>query len=172
MALYYVTGTPGVGKSTVQHELVRLEHLAYDLDDSRFGGPFNKESNLPVLMPPINERTPEWFEAHEWRVSRNAVEELKLSAQSKKVYLCGTATTEGNIIDLFDKVLYLNVDEPTLRKRIANRNGNDFGKTNHELERILVRYYDSQAELGSKNYVIIDANNTLADMIKKILAAS
>jgi dephospho-CoA kinase len=170
MALIYVTGTPGSGKSTIQHELTRLGYIAYDLDDARFGGPFNKASNTHVAMPPIEERTPEWFDAHEWRVYREAVLELQKEMTDKVVYLCGTATTEDAIIDIFDKVIYLNVVEDTLRQRIANRLENDFGKTPHELERILARYREAQASLSSKNYEIIDANSTLNDTIEKILA--
>ena len=170
MALYYVTGTPGVGKSTIQSELSKRRYEAYDLDAPEFGGPFNKATNLPAVMPPINERTAEWFEAHEWRVSRTAVEKLKHNAQSKKVYLCGTATTESNIIDLFDAVIYLDVNEKTLKDRIANREGNDFGKTTHELERIMVRYHEAQSTLSDKNYVLIDANGTLEDTLAQILS--
>lgn len=170
MALYYVTGVPGAGKSTIQHELSRRGYTAFDLDDRRFGGPCNKETGEAATMPPIDQRTPEWFDAHEWRISRSAIETLRQDSINKVVYLCGIATTDNLVWDLFDKIIYLKIDESTLRGRIATRDDNDFGKTEHELERILVRYHEAEATIEGRGAIAIDANGSLDDVITKIIA--
>jgi dephospho-CoA kinase len=168
MALFYVTGTPGTGKSTIQKALTRMGYEAHDLDESRFGGPYNKATDRLAIMPPVDERTPQWFDAHEWRVSRSAVEALKENSKDKTVFICGTATTENLIWDLFDKIFYLNINEATLRSRIANRQDNDFGKTEHELERILERYHEAQKKLKDLNVIEIDANGSVDSVTSAI----
>lgn len=169
MSLIYVTGVPGTGKSTIQKELERRGYEAYDIDQSRFGGPTNLVTGEPVPMPPIEERGAEWFARHEWRVSRTAIEELKEQSEGRLVYLCGTATTEHLVWDLFDKVLYLQIDETTLRSRLAGRGGNDFGKTEHELLLILERYREAQAGLKDLDAIMIDATGELDTVVSSIL---
>ncbi len=169
MSLYYITGPPGVGKSTIQKELRSRDYEAYDIDEPRFGGPVNLKTGESTTVPPIEQRSEAWFAEHEWRVSRPAIEKLKLQAKNKQVYLCGTATTDGLVWDLFDKVFYLNVDEMTLRKRIASRVDNDFGKTEHELALILERYRQAQRKLDSFHATVIDANTTLDETVALIV---
>jgi thymidylate kinase len=170
MSLIYITGVPGTGKSTVQKELVRQGFEAYDIDQARFGGPTNLVTGEPVPMPSIESRSAEWFKRHEWRVSRYAVEELKQDAAGRVVYLCGTATTDHLIWDLFDRVLFLEVDEETLRERLAGREDNDFGKTDDELRMILERYRDTQERVKKLGVITIDATGDLTattDQIKQ-----
>lgn len=168
MALIYITGIPGVGKSTIQHELVRRGYEAFDIDQPRFGGPTNLVTGEPVTMPAISDRPKEWFEQHEWRVSRDAVEELKQQSENKLIFLCGTTTTEHLIWDLFDAVLYLQVDEQTLRTRLEKRQGNDFGKTEDEVQIILSRFHEAEEALRHLDVTMIDATGTLHDTVKQI----
>lgn len=170
MSLYYITGAPGSGKSTIQKELQRCGYEAYDIDQPRFGGPVNLKTGEPTTVPPIEQRTKEWFANHEWRVLRPAVEQLKLQSRDKRVYLCGTATTEDLVWDLFDKVFYLNVDEATLRSRIDTRTDNDFGKTEHELALIIERYEQAQRKLKSLEVAVIDASETVEETVASIIS--
>lgn len=169
MSLFYITGVPGTGKSTVQRELSLRGYEAYDIDDSRFGGPVNKATGESTTVPPIERRSAEWFDQHEWRILRAAVEDLKKSSEGKTVYLCGTATTENLVWDIFDKVYYLNIDEETLKTRIANRKDNDFGKTGAELQLILDRYHLAQQQLGNLSVTIVDATQSIEEVLQAIL---
>ena len=168
MSLIYVTGIPGVGKSTIQRELQRLGYEAYDIDQPRFGGPTNLITGEPVQLPPIDMRSKEWFDQHEWRVSRDAVQSLKNESINKTIYLCGTTTTEHLIWDLFDKVLYLHADEETLKHRLANRKDNDFGKSKDEMEIILARFHEAEDALKHLDATIIDARGTLQETVAHI----
>lgn len=168
MSLIYITGVPGVGKTTIQQELTRIGFEAYDIDQPRFGGPTNLVTGESVTLPALEDRTAEWFKHHEWRVSRPAVEELKTQAEGKVVYLCGTTTTEHLIWDLFDEVLYLQIDKEVLRERLASRNGNDFGKSEDEQRIILERFDEAREKLAGLKVVPIDATGNLADTIDLI----
>lgn len=170
MSLIYITGVPGTGKTTIQKELERQGYEAYDIDQPRFGGPVNLATGESTVVPPIEERSSEWFDHHEWRVSRVAIGKLKEQSEGKTVYLCGTATTDHLVWDLFDRVLYLEIDELTLRSRLAGREGNDFGKTEDELQIILERYREAQAKLESSGAVLIDATQDLGGTVEAIIA--
>lgn len=172
MSLFYITGTPGTGKTTIQKELIKHGYEALDIDQRRFGGPVNLKTGERTRVPPIEVRSPDWFEQHEWRVSRPGVEELKAEAKDRDIYLCGVTTTENLVWDLFDKVLYLNVDEQTLRDRILNREDNDFGKGEGELEIILERYRASQKKLPTLGATVIDATGSIDEVVDSILLES
>jgi dephospho-CoA kinase len=172
MSLFYVTGVPGSGKSTVQKELHKLGFEAYDIDNPRFGCPVNKSTGESTTVPTIDLRTPEWFNNHEWRVSRKSIQELKNEATHNNIYLCGTATKEGLVLDLFDKVIYLNIDEQTLKQRLSSRTNNDFGKTEHELNLILERYKIAQQKLNSLDAIIIDSTQPIKNVVNNIIKAT
>lgn len=172
MSLIYITGVPGSGKSTIQKELVQQGYEAHDIDEPRFGGPVNLKTGEPTIVPPLEERNSKWFEEHEWRVSRNAVEKLKAQSIDKVIFLCGTATTENLIWDLFDKILYLDIDEETLRNRITHRKDNDFGKTANELELILERYTAAKSRIKQLKVVHIDATRPINQIINTIIAST
>lgn len=172
MSLFYVTGAPGTGKTTIQKELLKRGYEALDIDQRRFGGPVNLKTGERTRVPPIEERSPDWFNHHEWRVSRSGVEELKAEAKDKDIYLCGVTTSEHLVWDLFDKIFYLNVDEQTLRDRILNREDNDFGKGAGELEIILDRYRSSQEQLATLGATVIDANGSVDEVVDSIIRQS
>ncbi len=169
MSLFYVTGVPGTGKSTVQQALQQRGYEAHDIDEPDFGGPVNKATGESTTVPPIEERSPNWFDEHEWRISRPAIEDLKARSEGKNVYLCGTATTENLVWDLFDKVLYLNIDEETLKSRIATRADNDFGKTENELQLILERYKSAKQNLSKLNLTLIDATKPISQVVREVI---
>ena len=173
MSLFYITGVPGTGKTTIQKELTKRGYEAYDIDETGYGGPVNLATGQSASVPPIEERNLEWFDQHEWRVSRKAIEDLKKQSKNKVVYLCGTASTENLVWDLFDKVLYLNIDEATLRSRILSRNnGNDFGKSDDELQIILDRYSTAQVNLRNKAVTYVDASKPLNEVVATIVQAT
>lgn len=172
MALIYVTGSPGTGKTTIQKELLKHGYTAHDIDQPRFGGPVNLITGEKAIIPPVENRKPEWFKQHEWRVSRPSIERLKISAKDTNVYLCGTTSTEHLVWDLFDKILYLNIDEEILRNRVLNRIDNDYGRGDGELDDILRRYRNAQEKLPTLGVTIIDANGSIEETFQAVIAAT
>lgn len=167
MALLFITGVPGSGKSAVEAQLRNLGHESYDADS--IGAAYNIESGAVVKIPPAEERTPEWFQAHQWRVQRERVEQLKQDSKTKPIFLCGTASNEEDLWDLFDQVFILHIDEETLKHRILSRTDNDFGKNEHELQEILVRHKESSRKLSLPKVVVIDATKPLEVVVQEIL---
>lgn len=169
MSLFYIKGTPGSGKSTVRAALQKLGHEVYDADDDNIGSPYNNETNQKVKYP---DETPsaEWYAAHSWRLIPEAIQELHNRAKDKPIFLCGTASNENKVWDLFDHVLFLDVDEATLKYRIANRTNNNYGKASHELELIIKKYREDWLKRDMPGVIVIDATLPVSDVVQSILS--
>lgn len=139
MPLIYITGAPGVGKSTIQQALKAEGYEAHDIDDPMWGGAYNKQADERVAIPPAELRDPAWFDTHEWRTDLDALKQLKERAKNQQVFVCGVTPNDEPILPLFDKVYYLQLDEEALKQRLNARVGNDYGKNDFELTEILKR---------------------------------
>ena len=170
MSLIYVTGAPGAGKTTLQKEFDSRGYETRDIDNSNLGGPHNKSTGDRVTIPPVDQRTPEWFEVHEWRVYPHAFDALKSEAKDKDIILFGVAASDGEILHVFDKIIYLDIDDETLTDRIANREDNDFGKNDFELKDILNRKHGLDEKYSLLDVVHINASKSLSEVSEEIIS--
>src|SRR5262249_18641629 len=113
-----------------------------------------------------------WSRAHEWILSAERIETLSRQAASlgHPAFLCGIADGEDRGWHLFDKVLALVADVPTLIERIAARHSK-FGKAPEELAAILRWHASYEAQYHRFGAVIIDAARPLGSVVDDILAA-
>ena len=156
MALIYITGPPGAGKSTLEQELRNRGLETYDMDDPMLGGAHNKVTGERVEIPPAAYRAENWFQEHEWRTSRPAIQQLKDRGAASTILLCGVAPDDAGLLPLFDIIMYLDVDEETLTQRLLNREGNDYGKNPFELVEILQRSQELHHRYAKLGVVMID----------------
>lgn len=170
MSLIYITGAPGSGKSTLQKELISRGYDARDIDNSEFGGPYNKLSGKKVIIPPADHRSPAWFEEYEWRIHHYAFTELKAKASKTDIIICGVAASDGEILHVFDKIMYLALDDMTLTTRLKTRHDNDYGKNEFELLEILNRKHGLDEKYSSFNVITINASQSLSKVSDEILS--
>jgi adenylate kinase family enzyme len=168
MSLLYITGSPGAGKTTLQRELQAKGYDTRDIDSPDFGGPFNKSTNQRVIIPPADQRSPDWFDAHEWRVFHDAFEELKRQSKDSDIIVCGVAASDDEIIHVFDTIMYLALSDEVLLDRLTSRVDNDYGKNDFEAREILERKHGLDAKYASSRVIKIDANQSLADTVRQI----
>lgn len=168
MPLIYVTGVSGSGKSAVHSRLQKLGYVAYDVDDHALSGVFENKSNKRVAMPPAEQRTPEWFATHSWLMIPAAIQRVKAESEQQLVFLCGAARNDKDFWKLFDIIIFLDITEATLRRRVAGRHDNDYGKNEHELQDILAWHKKAANTYRMAGARIIDANLPLDDVIEKI----
>jgi thymidylate kinase len=171
MPLIFITGNSGAGKSAVRKELQRRSYEAHDTDEDNITLWRHKTTDKIVVYPTDkSDRTKEWYKEHDWKMSRQKVEELAANAKDKLIFLCGSPSNADDMLDLFDKVMCLTIDKNTLMSRIANRTDHDFGKTPDELSNIL-GWHDS-FEKRYKDYgaAMIDATRPIGEVVDEILA--
>ena len=170
MALIFITGNSGVGKSAVREELQRRGYEAHDTDENDLSSWRQKLTGRPVIRPTdSSDRTNEWYADHEWQMSRQKVEELAKHAKNKLVFLCGSPTNADDMLDLYDQVVCLTLDKATLQNRIANRTDNDFGKAPDELNSILGWHESFEDRYRQRGCTMIDASNPVAEVVDDIL---
>lgn len=173
MPLIYITGNAGAGKSTICRELLRRNFEAHDIDDNGITAWYDKDTGQQVEWPKAAEnRTKVWIQQHEFKMVPAIVKEFAKAAQNKPIFLCGQSIHDHEIWDLFDKTFYLELDEETLKHRLASRTTNDFGKTPAELAAIL-EVHDTFREKHAQNgATLIDAHQSpkqITDQIIKLL---
>ena len=171
MALYYITGISGSGKSLVRSELLKRGYEAFGTDEDALAYFYHNETGEPIKnYLTSEERTPEWRKNHSWKLLRSTVENLAQSAQDRKVFLCGTVANDADELwDLFTKVFALTINEDTLRNRIINRTSNDFGKSSHEMASILEWQRSAESDYKKLGATIIDATRSVNKVIDDIL---
>jgi hypothetical protein len=171
MALVWVTGSSGVGKSTVCALLKSRGELAVDADWEGYSHWVDRTSGQTVTDPPYP--TPgAWLERFAWRISRADVEALGTRMHDKTAFLCGSAENEIAVWDLFDRMICLVVDNETLRARLATRTTNAFGKHPEELEAALGWNEDVKSTYRRLGATIIDGTPPPPDVADAILAAA
>jgi hypothetical protein len=175
MPLLYVTGVSGTGKSAVLGDLRARGYQACGVDEDGYADWLNRLTGMPDEFPHDDPDLDfhAWCRAHEWTLSAERIAALSHEAARsvRPTFLCGTASGDGAVWHLFDKVLALVADLPTLRQRIAAR-ANDFGKSPGELAAIIGWHASYEAAYRGFGAVIIDAARPLGQVVDEILAES
>lgn len=171
MPLIFITGNSGAGKSSVRKELQRRGYEAHDTDEDGISSWQHKATNEPVEYPEDKSgRTKEWYDQHEWRISRQKVKEFGARAKNKPIFLCGSPTNADDMLDFYDNVICLTIDKRTLQHRIAARTDNDYGKAPNELNDILGWHDSFQDRYRDRGAVMIDASKPLNEIVDEVLS--
>jgi broad-specificity NMP kinase len=136
---YLIEGVSGTGKSSVYDELMRRGYKAVSTDRAWRPRPASA-----------------WDE-------RKALRELD-SPLPEVLFVCGGGGER--FLSHFTKVFELRVDDETLRRRLAERTNNDFGKDPEELALVL-RLNSSGERLAGA--IDVDATRPLEQVVDEVL---
>jgi hypothetical protein len=122
MRAYLITGNPGSGKSTLARELSRRGLIALDADDLAFWA----DSDGRLVNQPADVDD-DWRLAHHWVWSRTRIMQAVATAggDADRMFICGIARNQGELLNLFDKVFLLVIDEDTQNARLAQATSPD-----------------------------------------------
>jgi len=170
MPLIYITGVSGSGKSAVRTELMKRGYKAIGTDEDGIATFYNNETGKMIDNPTNAQgRSPEWYAHHTWKMCRQRVERLALQGKDNPVFLCGGAANDEEVWDLFSRIVALIIDEATLKKRIAARTTNDFGKLPHEYASVLEWQKGAEAYYRRMNAVLVDATQAIEVVVDEIV---
>lgn len=170
MPMILITGSATSGKTTMADELNKLGYAAYDTEENGISGWFNKKDNR-LTKSPVH-MTQDWHSKHAWKISRAKVEEVSKEHKAKPVIFCGIAINLEEILNLFDKIIWLTMDEQTIRDRVhLPSRKNAWGKEPYQLKFTISR--NKMLEEYYKNYgaIMIDATRPLNEVLEDVLAA-
>ncbi|MFE0535203.1 AAA family ATPase [Streptomyces nigra] len=165
-----MTGNSGTGKSTVCGVLRERGFVALDADEDGFCRWFDRADGEAVTDPPYPVPAG-WLDRYGWEIVREWVEALATDSRSRVAFLCGSAENEADILDLFDAVVCLAIDDETLRHRLATRTTNPFGRHPEELAAALRWNPLTRTIYERHGATIIDASRPLAEVVDSVIAA-
>jgi dephospho-CoA kinase len=170
MSFIYVTGSAATGKSTLVKLLQEKGYAAFDEDDSSVGSAHEKITNIPVSIPPVSERDPEWFSRHEWKIRDGVMAELQKRSDTEAIFLFGNSINPKEASKIFSRIIYLEIDESSLRQRLANRTDNDYGKSEDEIKDILDKCAILNEQYEISGVLRIDASRPVKVVASDIIA--
>jgi hypothetical protein len=151
---YLVEGLSGAGKSSVYEELIHRGYKAISTDRA-WKVHVDPDTGLPG---------PSRLDNAVWDPQK-AVRELE-SRESDVLFICGSSGNRDRFLPYFTKVFNLRIDDDTMRRRLAERTNNDFGKQPEELE-LMLRLNRSEAKPAGA--IDIDATQPLRLVVDEVL---
>jgi adenylate kinase family enzyme len=116
MRAFLITGNPGSGKSTLAAALSRRGLVAIDTDDVAF---WEDSSGVPVDQPAGADD--EWLLTHRWVWSRARIQQEITACEGAAdvMFFCGIARNQDTMLDLFEQVFLLVIEDDTQVARLA-----------------------------------------------------
>lgn len=169
MALVWVTGVSGSGKSSVCASLKALGHRAVDADWEGYNRWVHRHTREVVRDPPYPVPSG-WLETYGWEIDPERVVTLAEEVKPTVALLFGSVENEVKVWDYFDLVICLVIDEETLGHRLAARTTNPFGKHPDQLAAALLWNQTMEARYCRYGAAIIDATRPLEAVAEDVVA--
>jgi gluconate kinase len=171
VSLVWVTGVSGCGKSSVCEVLKAQGRIAIDADWEGFSRWVHRASREPVVDPP--DPVPAgWLNEYGWEIRPESVHALAARPDPGVCYLCGGFENEARIWQLFHRLVYLVVDEETLRDRLTHRTTNHFGRHPEELHAAFTWRLVAEDRFRRRGAAIIDATQPLDLVVAQVIEAA
>jgi dephospho-CoA kinase len=164
VSAFLITGNPGSGKTTIANELSRRGLAAADTDqiahwETTSGQPVSRSENP----------SDEWLLSHRWVMSRPRLEEIiqTSTAGGQRVYVCGIAANQRDMLDLFTMIFLLSIDHETQLARLnapANAHRNAAQRA-----QILQGRPAFECEMRAAGAVVLDGSQPIPDLVNRIL---
>jgi dephospho-CoA kinase len=162
MAAFLVTGNPGSGKTAMAAELTRLGFSAFDADELA-----GRESASGTEVSQPHNATDEWLLSHRWVWSRRRMEEkIRSQPPGQHVFVCGISMNQRDMLDLFDTVFLLSLDQATQVARLDTP-GNPHRNAALRAEILDGRpVFEREMKVGA---VVLDGRQPIAFLTRRIV---
>jgi gluconate kinase len=170
VAAFLITGNPGSGKTTLARELSKRGCAAIDADE--LAG-WETHSGEEVTEPADVDDA--WRMVHRWVWRERLMSDLvnTYAAVAKDVYVCGIARNQRELLQLFDAVFLLAMDDVTQAARL--RTADNARRGSGIRAQILEGRAAFEHEARSVGAVVLDARlppAVLADVVMQHAAAA
>lgn len=179
MPLIFITGAPGSGKTAVTKEISTRGFTIYDTDDPNhtgMAGWHNLATGKYVAGFNELEVTEALLATHMWRLTHEALKDLRTRAESKPIYLCGRLRDAKSVIDASQHILFLTVSGATIEDRLLKRakvpGEVDWGQEPWQIERSIAVNQEIELEYRNLGAIMINADRPLTDVVDDIIEAT
>jgi shikimate kinase len=156
MAVIFVTGMSGTGKTTA---LKQLEQRGYKVVDTDVGKWIED-----VPLPDGAGVEPQWRED---RIDA-LITEHEISGEP--LFIAGTVWNQGRFYPRFDEIVLFSAPLKIMLERIATRDTNPFGKTVDQRAQIVADTAEVEPLLRSSATVEIDTRKPLVEVVDQLAA--
>lgn len=169
MEKIYITGVPGIGKSTIVEEINKRGIFAFDIDFAEGLCAWrNKKTGKKIIGD--SQSNLEWLNAHDWVCNAEKLKQL-LSQDKEIIIAAGIAGNQEEYLHLFDKIFLLQCREATFLHRQMNRKGHDeFGKFPEERQYVLNFYKEFEQKIIARGATVINAEEPLEKVVDDIIS--
>jgi dephospho-CoA kinase len=164
-----ITGMSASGKTTLGSELLKRGYFVIDLDKSDTCSWQNRETKKPAeYFPGCGSK---FFADNEWFCDFSKVEDIiNSSAKEGPVFIVGITTNIFSLLNNFDKIYLLKINQDVLKHRLAHRNTNSFGKDEKDREWIISSLNPFQQKMESAGAIPLDGTKPVIGLADKVTA--
>lgn len=137
MALFFISGASGTGKTTLMYELLRRGEEAHDTDTVCIR--LSKQTGKLVNYEASKK------EGYDWIYPHDALMKLKEQSLAKNVFLLGSVDNFDEVKATADEYIWMNIPLTILGARLDDR-GKEYGKSKSERQSIMDLYEKMTAE--------------------------
>lgn len=163
-----ITGTAGVGKTSLSNKLKEMGYKSYDIDD--VPGLFSmvhRETKLPINNHDNFDL--EKVKVMTWICDIEKLKSLINKETNDLAFYCGGGSNVYQFMELFDKVILLTINLETNKHRLSTRIDNDFARTPEVQEYVLNKKDDWENEMIKKGAIVVDAHIDLDSIAKEVI---
>jgi broad-specificity NMP kinase len=169
MALFYITGTSGSGKSSVCAKFQSLSYQAYDTDESINEWHDKKTGEIVAFKSTSPADTTRWVERHDFLMPISKIQKLRDDAKNTDIFICGHASNDIDFMGDFAKVFCLCLSEEQTRQRLADRMNNGWGNDPEQVALLMKWYVPTLERYRRVGAIMIDANRPIEEVVHDIL---
>lgn len=161
-----IIGSSGSGKTHIVQKLKNKYPFIYDSDEIQDLSDWFGEGGKPVKFPENADK--KWLNEHEFLWDREVLK--KFIKENEPVIIFGLSGNCFSMLDLFDKVYYLDINPAEIKKRLKSQNRlNPMGKTKEQTD-LVIKYMTSIRHKAAELKIpFISANQSPEQIINQIM---
>ncbi|HSX43053.1 MAG TPA: AAA family ATPase [Candidatus Saccharimonadales bacterium] len=164
MPKVFITGSGGVGKSTIIQRLQERGFTAYDTDDMPG---VTRLENLVGEHVDWPEDYVDWNK-YRWNWQRTAIE--KLLASSETVFLGAHPSNWADFVHVFDVMIVLSIDTKTHEHRLRTRNTHTYGQGEQNIREQMYAQNQERAAFLAAGAIEVANNHSVDTVVDEILS--
>ncbi len=159
MALYFISGVSGTGKTTLMHELRNRGKEAHDTDVDCI----RRSKQTGEILNYERAKA----EGYEWIYPSESLNKLKAQSGTKDIFLLGSIDNPDEVIAIADEYIWMTIPLDLLVERLDKRE-KEYGKSDSERQTIVALYKEMSATIDAGLFTL-DATKSVESIADDLL---
>jgi AAA domain len=176
MAINFITGAPGSGKTAVTTEMLGRGYNVYDTDDPNITGMAGWHNlQTDEYIAGFNELplTEDLLRTHVWRLTDRALSDFERRGAKELIYLCGRLREPESVIAISQKIVFLTVSAETLADRLRQRAATpgevEWGREEWQIDRSIWVNEEIESQYRQMGAFMLDAEQPVRKVVDEVV---